>query len=209
MFTTSTYNQPGSKQPYFVLSASDGVCVSSIPADASNVVSKSITGRYAVRSVRRMREMRETVSDAYITFTILLKLFQARLTQEAKDAKEKLESLDSDLDKALELAQSGDNELGPRARFDQRGDFLITYLKRISEDCDQNPINASDETWAKGSLADRVHLISEDRISKEKELTTLKAAYETIVSDLSEQIRCMDEGERKRRLEAILKGKSP
>jgi len=68
MFTTSSYNQPGAEQPYFVLSISDGVSVSSVPADASNVVSKSVTARYAVRSAKRAKEM---VIPAYLTISDL------------------------------------------------------------------------------------------------------------------------------------------
>jgi hypothetical protein len=68
MFTTSSYNQPGAEQPYFVLSISDGVSVSSVPADASNVVSKSMTARYAVRSARLAKEV---VMPAYLTISDL------------------------------------------------------------------------------------------------------------------------------------------
>lgn len=42
--------------------------MSSVPANASNVVSKSVTARYAVRSARRAKEM---VMPVYLTISDL------------------------------------------------------------------------------------------------------------------------------------------
>jgi hypothetical protein len=72
MFTTSPDCQPGSKLPYFVLLTSDGVCVSSVPVDALDLITKYTTRWGAVCSARHAKEI---VSQA-------IDMLQKRLTQD-------------------------------------------------------------------------------------------------------------------------------
>jgi hypothetical protein len=78
------------------------------------------------------------------------------LTGEEKEARRSLENLTYKVSEAWTLIQGGSDD-----RTSDTAVSIVTNLKRIDVSCSQNALDVKD--WAQASLADRVHMLLENR----------------------------------------------
>ncbi|KAJ9607492.1 hypothetical protein H2200_007570 [Cladophialophora chaetospira] len=172
-FTTSTYTQPGSNLPYYVLTTPDGTCMISVPSSATGIVSKTYMRWSALNIAKRDRDVHTDANSG---------------TQDM------LGSIDEELIKAEKLAFSN----GPyKGKAVKRMENIVDALESIKEICDNNwnVVIFNRENWKRTHLAERARLIVNDlnermeEKNRSKERTKKDKEDEEGEEDIKEKVK--------------------